>query len=354
MKLYYVFLVNFTLVAASVFALIEIVRTKHRPSKKERRNAKSTERLVRQGLFFLGVLALTLFLPVFADFPAFVSDNYIEKTGTVIYSEELQSSNRRPSWMTAGRRYTIVTEDSQEYSIRANNDYIEAGTEVEVKILPISNYAEISSHPISAQNSFVAHVVLLLIWAIPVYYSIKHRKREIVIRESLFLPCAKIKTRKEAVWRTIICVLNVGVYVLLLFTAPRSSNGQLQLPNLICIAVGGLVGLYFIPLSIFEAVNAKKAPSKKDGKKRIAETPLSELTVEDAQKIIGQEDVVDITIKVNGTVIRMGARSDYSNEEGFFDKCYYIEQSEYESYEEFQRITDELTGGKAVSVTRIE
>ncbi|MDO4543298.1 MAG: hypothetical protein Q4C01_01990 [Clostridia bacterium] len=259
MGLYYIFLANFTLVSAAVYALIETVRTKHRPNQEKRKKkSEDTERLVRQGLFFLGVLALTLFLPVFADFPAYVSGNYIEKTGTVSYSEELQSLNRRLSWMTVGRRYKIETEDSQEYNIRANNDYIEAGTEVEVKILPTSYYAEISSHPISAQKSFVAHAVLLFVWAILVYDFIKRRKREIVVRKSLFLPCAKIKTRKETVWQTIICTLNVGAYVLLFFIAPKSSNGQIPLPNLICIATGGLVGLYFILLSLIEAANRKK------------------------------------------------------------------------------------------------
>ena len=69
--------------------------------------------------------------------------------------------------------------------------------------------------------------------------------------------------------------------------------------------------------------------------------------VSDAQtilKLIEQCDDeapgIDLIIKYNDIIYKIGISSDYSRRRGFFDKVYYINDKEYKIYQELKRATD--------------
>ena len=69
--------------------------------------------------------------------------------------------------------------------------------------------------------------------------------------------------------------------------------------------------------------------------------------VSDAQtilKLIKQCDDeapgIDLIIKFNDIIYKIGISSDYTRGRGFFDKVYYINDKEYRIYQEFIRATD--------------
>ncbi len=49
---------------------------------------------------------------------------------------------------------------------------------------------------------------------------------------------------------------------------------------------------------------------------------------------------IDLIIKYNNIIYKIGISSDYERKRGFFDKVYYINDREYKMYQEFKRATD--------------
>ena len=116
--------------------------------------------------------------------------------------------------------------------------------------------------------------------------------------------------------------------------------------NKILTGVGTIITLvlivicfYLIFISITELIEMKKI------NKGLFAKPTFEKrdwTVGKLFSFMEEADVIDILIEQPDSPLKIGTKSDYgrvepfSHEEKFFDKCYYIEESEYESFEEFK------------------
>lgn len=73
---------------------------------------------------------------------------------------------------------------------------------------------------------------------------------------------------------------------------------------------------------------------------RYSKKVIQEWSMEELCDFLIKQDIIDITIDNNGTTVKVGAKSDCTSGRYkptvFFDKCYYIDDSEYETFDEFK------------------
>ena len=69
---------------------------------------------------------------------------------------------------------------------------------------------------------------------------------------------------------------------------------------------------------------------------------------------IRQEDILEVTAYVDGKKVKFGTCSDYSEENGFFDKGYFIRKQTYDDYALFCSELDKLLSNRDVVIKRVE
>ena len=118
---------------------------------------------------------------------------------------------------------------------------------------------------------------------------------------------------------------------------PQDNDVLVNIGTIVTYALTAL-GLYCIFISITEFMEMKKKSSIQTKTFEKREWSLDKLFsfMEDA-------DIIDILIENANSSLKIGTKSDYgrampfSFEDQFFDKCYYIEDSEYENFDDFKK-----------------
>lgn len=101
------------------------------------------------------------------------------------------------------------------------------------------------------------------------------------------------------------------------------------------------------------ADNRKKKPQKVSDAKKVKSRKYA---FDEFLKMMDENDILDVVILCNGRTVSVRASSDYTAEAGrFFDKCYYVGKTEYQTLDELADALVQLLGNNpAVEVTSID
>ncbi len=146
-----------------------------------------------------------------------------------------------------------------------------------------------------------------------------------------------LKSMKLPLFRIVISIL--------LFVLCYNRNRIIPTENKILTSLGTVVtvgviviGFYCIFISVTEIIEMK---SKKKDPSDLPPFEKRDWTTEKLFSFLEESDIIDIVVEHAGSRLKIGTKSDYgrtnrfSSEKSFFDKCYYIEEAEYEKLSDF-------------------
>lgn len=128
----------------------------------------------------------------------------------------------------------------------------------------------------------------------------------------------------------------------------------------ICYIVRAIIAVYCLDCAaagvghLFDIDDNRKKKSQKvsDTKK----VKSRKYAFDEFLKMMDENDILDVVILCNGRTVSVRASSDYTAEAGrFFDKCYYVGKTEYQTLDELADALVQLLGNNpAVEVTSID
>ena len=277
----------------------------------------------------IGCIAVLIAIPVIADFPNYINDNCIEGKAIVEYCDT------QNVWRVQSRLLRVTLDNGEHVSIRAFCKGIEAKEPIYLKALPLTKYAEINAE---RDKSWRKPIVILLVGIATFAFVCTEphfRKKQLCMRQTVFKPDISASIG-DAVLK---CVFSVIFLVAYPYSCSAFFEGaEIPIVFAVCISINTIICSYFLVISLIEVCHTIKRK-----KTTVRGSRITEYTdIDDVLLIIKSEDIVDVSFYLNNITVRIGASSDYSNEQGFFDKRYYINDTEYNEYSEFRTKVKEL------------
>ena len=92
------------------------------------------------------------------------------------------------------------------------------------------------------------------------------------------------------------------------------------------------------------------------GKRKKDEVMTEEIAMSALMKLMAENDILEIELLIDGKLLKIGVSSDHDQRKkpAFFDKRYYIEDSEYSSADSFSRAFSQLSSRTMQTVVRID
>lgn len=99
-----------------------------------------------------------------------------------------------------------------------------------------------------------------------------------------------------------------------------------------------VVGCVFcIYISIAEIVELHNR--RVENQRNVKEVVIKQYPIENIMKLIEKEDILEVEIKVQEKIVKIGCKSDNKwSTNDFFDKVYYCDDTEYETIEVFREV----------------
>lgn len=286
--------------------------------------------------YFWGALMVLFMLALLIDAPDYFSGKC--KDGKAVVLKDL-SSRRSGS-------FDLKFEDGEIVRVSTIFQRAAVGENIDATVLPSTKFAFIHSPNYLGIGVAEAFSVIALIGCCSVWSAHKRRKRTQNVAK---LFCMSTKpTSSIAANRFWVSVLIASCSII--FPIWIVKNAAVWKSVVFCIvsAAASAVSVQQITVSVKEREYVKNHSAPKHSKEK------EDWSIGSILERIRQEDILEVTAYVDGKKVKFGACSDYSEENGFFDKGYFIRKQTYDDYALFCSELDKLLSNRDVVIKRVE
>lgn len=288
--------------------------------------------------YFWGALMVLFMLALLIDAPDYFSGKC--KEGKAVVLEDL---SRRHSGS-----FDLKFEDGEIVRVSTIFQRAAVGEIVDATVLPSTKFAFIHSPNYRGIGVAEAFSVIALIGCCSVWSAHKRRKRTQNVANLFCMstnPTSSIAASRFWVSVSIAsCSIILPIWIV--------KNAAVWKSVVFCIvsAAASAVSVQQITVSVKEREYVKNHSAPKHSKEKEKE----DWSIGSILERIRQEDILEVTAYVDGKKVKFGACSDYSEENGFFDKGYFIGKQTYDDYALFCSELDKLLSNRDVVIKRVE